>query len=145
MKIYHSKSWEPNQPEWKKLSVRHHYDAVRLKLLKKSAGGVIFQRCRLVDLELKFQGTPLHRRRMHQLTAAARLIRLSHDSNEFAAFAYQSLKGWNRKLCGPHIKQADILRRGVRHPLGDRYGSHSPCFTSFRILRLMRSRLRKLR
>ena len=145
MKIHHSKSWQPYQPGRKQLPIRHNYDAVRLKFLKKSASAVVFQRRRLVDRQLKFECALPHWRRMHLLSTAAWLIGLSYDSNDVITVAYQSLKGWNRKLCSPHVNHAEILRLGIRHPVGDRYGSHSPCFTSLRILRLMRSRLRKLR
>ena len=74
MKVHHSKSWEPDQPGRKNLPVRNHYDAVRLKLLKKTARYGVFQRCWLVNAQLKFESTPLHRRGVHQLAAATWLI-----------------------------------------------------------------------
>jgi len=60
MKVHHSKSREPYQPGRKKFPVRHHYDAVRLKVFEKNARALVFQRGRLLNTQLKFQGVPLH-------------------------------------------------------------------------------------
>src|SRR5881394_4113111 len=97
--------------------------------MKKRTGLFILKFRRLMNLEVEFLRLFFDGRRFEGLSPTARLVRLGDD-------------GGNR------ISLLDkTLKRGDREPGGsqENYRFHSPCFTSFRIFRLIMSRLIKLR
>ena len=87
-------------------------------------------------IQLELHCRALYRRGMKRLASSAGFVRLCHDCRKGKSFGYQSLKDRNRKFRSAHEKETDFAGS---------YVSHSPCFTSFLIFRLIRSRLRKLK
>ena len=118
------------QPGWQNLAIGHDDDHLGIQRLKQSSRFVIFERFRLVDREVQFKRLLLQRRTLHSLTPTCWFVGLRDNAADRLAFFEKTFKRGNRKCRAAHE---------------DESYSHFPSRIIFLILRLIRSRLRKLR
>src|SRR5436190_5632696 len=118
------------QPRWQNLAIGNDNDHLGIKRSKQSACLVVLERFRLVDRKVQLERLLLYRRPLHRLMATCWFVGLRDDAGDGVALFEKTLQRGNRKCRAPHE---------------DESYSHFPSRIIFLILRLIRSRLRKVR
>src|SRR5262245_16055875 len=118
------------QPWWQYPAIGNNDDHLGRERLKQRTSFVILERFRLINRKVQIERFVFDRRALHGLMAASGFVGLCDHAANGVPLVEKPFQRGNRKGCGPHE---------------DESYSHFPSRINFLILRLMRSRLRKLR